>query len=93
MNIKMAIVVLALVSFPTFARDVSIEKDAEIYTGVSRDTVTALAEVIQLYGYACNSVSAVTPFAISRGYYIVCNNWTYKYEVEDKGGKMVVTVD
>jgi len=93
MNKKIAIGVLALVSFSVFAKNVPIEKDAEIYSGVSRDVVTALAKGIQKYGYSCNSVSAVTPFAVSRGYHIICNNWTYKYEVEDKGGKMVVTVD
>lgn len=93
MNKKIAIGVLALVTFPAFAKNVPIEKDAQIYAGVSGDVVTALAEAIQLYGYSCNSVSAVTPFAISRGYRVTCNNWTYAYEVEDKGGKIIVTVD
>lgn len=93
MNKKIAIGVLALVTFPAFAKNVLIEKDAQIYQGVSESVVSALAEAIQLYGYSCKSVSAVTPFKISRGYHVKCNNWTYAYEVEDKGGKIIVTVD
>lgn len=93
MNKRIAIGVLALVTFPAFSKNVLIEKDAQIYQGVSEKVVSALAEAIQLYGYSCKSVSAVTPFAISRGYHVKCNNWTYAYEVEDKGGKIIVTVD
>lgn len=93
MNKKIVIGVLALVSFPGFAKNVPIEKDAEIYSGVPKNVVMALAEAIELYGYSCKSVSAVVPFAISRGYHVTCNKWIYKYEVEDKGGKMIVTAD
>jgi len=93
MNKKIVIGLLALVSFPGFAKNVPIEKDAVISSEVPRSVVMALAEAIELYGYSCKSVSSVVPFAISRGYYITCNNWIYKYEVEDKGGKMIITAD
>ena len=45
-----------------------------------------------VYGYRCNSVSAVTPFAFSRGFHVYCNRWNYGYEVADKGGNWVVTL-
>ena len=71
----------------------SIEPGAEIHKNVPRSAAVALAQLVQLYGYSCNSISAVTPFAFSRGFYVYCNNWRYSYEVEDRGGNWIVTVD
>ncbi|MGE0081901.1 MAG: hypothetical protein AB7U81_11445 [Thiohalomonadaceae bacterium] len=97
-GIAMPIAIALLLAFGVFpqvsaAGEVSIEKGAQIYKEIPRETVFALAQYIQAYGYSCRSISAVTPFAFSRGYSVVCNEWTYSYEVEDKGGNWVVTVD
>ncbi|MDE0239750.1 MAG: hypothetical protein OXQ84_06065 [bacterium] len=75
------------------AQEPIIEQGAKIYQSVARDAAVALAQYIQLYGYRCDSLSAVTPFTWSVGYSVVCNNWRYAYEVEDKGGNWIVTVD
>jgi hypothetical protein len=95
MNIKAIITILVAVNsgIISTAQAVSIEEDASIYQGVTKDAVLALAKAIQLSGYSCDTVSAVTPFAISRGYYVKCNGYIYSYEVEDKGGNIVVKVD
>jgi hypothetical protein len=56
----------------------------------------ALQAAIKAYGYRCDKVDldSIVPFSWSgkRGYHIYCNEYQYGYEVEDKGGKIVVTV-
>ena len=76
----------------SFAQPVTIESDADIYKSVTKDQAMALADYINLHGYSCRSISAVTPFAVKRGFYVTCNGWKYRFEVEDRGGKYTVTV-
>ena len=83
----------ASVSNTTHAQEPYIESGAEIYESVPRRAAIALAQLVQLYGWRCDSISAVTPFAFSHGFYVYCNNWRYSYEVEDRGGRWIVTVD
>ena len=71
---------------------VVIESDAQIYKDVTHKQARALAGLIMIYGYRCDSISAVTPFAFSRGFHVYCNRWNYGYEVADKGGNWVVTL-
>lgn len=56
----------------------------------------SLQKAIQAYGYKCEKVDldSIVPFSWSgkSGYHIYCNEYQYGYEVEDKGGKIVVTV-
>ncbi len=91
---KKAFVVTALLfCSATFAQESILDSDARISDGVSMGAVTALSGMIRLNGYSCDTVSAVTPFAMSRGFHVTCNNWQYSYEVADHGGKWAVTVD
>lgn len=84
--------VALMASFSAHSAVVTVESDAKLSEGVSRDLAVKLAQYIALNGYSCNSVSAVTPFAFSRGYHVFCNNWQYEYEIADKGGRLIVTV-
>ena len=52
----------------------------------------AAATLVKLAGYRCDSVDAFTPFIMSAGFNLYCNNYRYSYELADKGGKWVITV-
>jgi hypothetical protein len=75
------------------ANAVPVEKDAQIYKTVSADTVQALATLINLNGYKCTSVSSVLPMVFSTGFHVNCNQYRYSYDVEDQGGRWIVTLD
>lgn len=70
----------------------TIESDAKIHESVPRDIAVKLANYVEARGYSCKTISAVTPFAFSRGFHVYCHQWQYHYEVEDKGGNWIVTV-
>ncbi len=67
------------------------EPDA-IITSVSDAQVDALAAMVRLFDYKCDSVSAARPWLMSAGFTIHCNHFRYEYEVQDKGGHWTVTV-
>ena len=48
--------------------------------------------IIRLNGYRCDTVDSIRPFLLSYGLTVHCNQFRYKYEIEDRGGRMVVTV-
>ena len=43
-------------------------------------------------GFRCDTVDSVSPFLLSHGFTAHCNGYRYKYEIEDKGGRIIVTV-
>ncbi len=65
-------------------------------SGQYSNIAPSLQKAIQAYGYKCDKVDldSIVPFSWSgkSGYHIYCNEYQYGYEVEDKGGKIVVTV-
>ena len=84
---------IALAPVPLQAAEPYIESDATLYEGVSRASAIAAAQYVQAWGYRCDSISSVIPFAFSPGLYIKCNRYRYSYEIEDKGGNWIVTLD
>lgn len=54
---------------------------------------TINANRIRNAGYRCDSISRISPMLFKRGIVIHCNEWRYAYDIEDKGGRWVVTVD
>lgn len=84
---------LVFSSTSSSAQSVPIESDAIISDRVTKKQINALVALVQLYGYRCDSVSSVVPFVWSYGFNVVCNRFRYDYDVEDKGGTWVVTLD
>lgn len=74
---------------------IPIEKDAVIYDDFKGNTklTDALGGMVQLNDYRCDSVSAIRPYLTVKGYELVCNHFDYKYDIEDKGGHWIVTVE
>jgi hypothetical protein len=52
-----------------------------------------LITLVHYNGYRCDSISAARPGIFHHGYELVCNNFTYTYWIEDKGGQWAVTVE
>jgi hypothetical protein len=54
--------------------------DIDVSIGLVRDA-----------GYHCDSVSDFSPWILSRGFTLTCNNFNYEYYIADKGGNWVVS--
>ena len=74
---------------------VQIESDAMVYPELKEDVarIDELAHFVRASGYRCDSISALRPLPTSSGFKLACNHSTYKYEIEDKGGSSIVTVE
>ncbi len=72
-----------------------IEPGAEkmIDRDVEPGEVQALARLVRLHGYRCDSISGAVEAVFSRGYTVYCNRHSYTYEITGKGGRWTVTVD
>ncbi len=76
------------------APSVPIEPDAVIYAELARefDLMSELAHFARASGFRCDSISALQPLPAARGYKLVCNRFNYKYAIEQKDGRSIVTV-
>jgi hypothetical protein len=76
---------------------VPIEPDAVIYPELAQDfdLMSELAHFVRASGYRCDSISALQPFPQlppSHGFKLVCNRFNYKYAIDNKDGRSIVTV-
>ncbi len=71
-----------------------LESGANVPKGVQENpqALTQMVSLIRLTGYKCDSISAVREMMLSRGFTVVCNNFYYEYDIEDKGGNWIVTL-
>ncbi|CAM3576158.1 hypothetical protein VXG46_001943 [Acinetobacter baumannii] len=69
-----------------------VEKEAVINSKIDEDILSQLILAVLVNGYKCDNVSSAIPYIRGGGYTIQCNNYQYEYEIEDKGGNIVVTV-
>jgi hypothetical protein len=74
---------------------VPIEPDAVIDSRLVQDSdlMSELAHFVRASGYRCDSISALQPLPPSRGYKLVCNRFSYKYAIEEKDGRSIVTLE
>ena len=88
-----SVLLLSVFSASVLASDIYVEDDARLSEDVSTELAIEFAKLIQFNGYSCNSISGVVPSAMSGNVRVVCNQWTYSYTIEDKGGNWVVSVN
>ncbi|MFW6406727.1 hypothetical protein [Acinetobacter baumannii] len=69
-----------------------VEKEAVINSKIDEEILSQLILAVLVNGYKCDSVSSAIPYIRGGGYTMQCNNYQYKYEIEDKGGNIIVTV-
>lgn len=81
--------VLGFFSQPALAQ--RIEKPGGWDGAVSQKDAITLAKLINAYGYKCATISSVRKMIAKRGFTVYCNNFNYKFNVEDRGGKYSVT--
>jgi len=60
---------------------------------VTRTQANAIKSLVRGYGYSCSSLSSAIQSSYDGSFSVTCDNWKYRYEVEDVGGNWVVTVD
>ena len=95
-TISIIAAMLMMVPLPSNAQSTPLEPDILIgssgqYSEVQlRQLIDPMVTMIQAWGYRCDSVSSVRSWILSTGFTIICNRYSYKYEVSDKGGKWVV---
>jgi hypothetical protein len=91
--IRIIVTVAALAVIPSaYAQSVPIETDAVINKDAPRGAIDPAVALIRAKGWRCDSVSAMIPFIMSRGFSITCNRFNYKYEIEGRGGNWEVTL-
>ena len=56
------------------------------------EVLEEMVQLVRASGHRCDSISAAIPMIFSRGFKLTCNRFSYKYEIEDKGGRWRVTV-
>lgn len=69
-----------------------IEPEAVINSKIDEEILSQLILAVLMNGYKCDSVSSAIPYIRGGGYTMQCNNYQYKYEIEDKGGSIMVEV-
>lgn len=71
-----------------------IEPEAVIYAELRQDfdLMSELTHFVRASGYRCDSISALAPLSYAHGFKLVCNHFNYKYAIEDKDGRSIVTV-
>ncbi len=72
-------------------------EDEAVVSDMYNDAGVAIDDAVELVrnaGYRCNSVSSLIPFVFSplTGGTLKCEHYRYTYEIEDKGGRWIVTV-
>ena len=93
-----AIIMLAALAMPTTLSAQSIEPNALIPAsqGYSEEHLQKMsllgAQMAQEAGWKCDTVSAFSPFILSRGFTLNCNRYRYEYEIEDRGGNWEITL-
>ena len=89
---------IALAASTAVADDVRIEPDAVIGSTIQemsnmQEYLNALATMIRSKRWRCDSISAASMCTFSRCVEVTCNNWAYDYEIADKGGNLIVTLE
>ena len=91
-----AVAVTLALGLPVHA--VEIESDAIIGPKFERlpnkrQVLDDLVVLIRAYGWRCDRVSSARFLVFSRGFQVQCNGYAYDYEIKDRGGQWVVTLD
>jgi hypothetical protein len=75
-------------------RPAPIEKDAVLFKDSKAwlEDTQKMVRFTRANGFVCASVSASRPMLTSIGYVLVCNNFRYTYDIQDKGGTWQVSV-
>ena len=58
-----------------------------------QEVLDELVRMIRARGWRCNTISSARMMVFSRGFEMTCNGFAYEYEIRDRGGRWVVTLE
>jgi len=72
-----------------------LEPDAVLDDTLKDDTklISGLVGLVRARSYPCEAISAVRPFETLNGFRLSCDHFRYKYAIEDKSGRWVISVE
>ena len=72
-----------------------MEPDATLDDTLKDDTklISGLVGLVRANSYRCDAISAVKPFDKLNGFRLACDHFRYKYAIEDRGGRWMITVE
>lgn len=72
-----------------------VEPDADIDSTLKHETklISGLVGLVRAHGYRCDTISAVKRFSTSNGFKVACDRFSDKYDIRNRGGLLVITVD
>jgi len=73
--------------------EIIMEKNIVTQGNLQDNEIKAVQALINLHGYKCDSVNFAMRSPWDGDIEVTCNDYAYSYEVEDKGGNWVVTLD
>lgn len=57
-----------------------------------QEVLDALAAMVEIRGWRCDSISSARTLLLSRGFKISCNRFDYTYLIRDRGGNWIVSL-
>ncbi|OCJ12467.1 hypothetical protein A6U86_05440 [Rhizobium sp. AC27/96] len=83
----------ALISHVAHAQEAPpIEQNSQVMPDFPKELYPIAIELIKAKGWRCDSISAARKWVWSRGFTVVCNNYSYQYDFEDRGGNIEVSL-
>lgn len=83
---------LIALTLPASAKIRPIDGDMRHVTSI--EGANAFADYVEAVGYRCDSITSFMPALFSsRKFTLKCNGYRYVYDIEDRGGRWVVTID
>jgi hypothetical protein len=80
---------------PSIALVAPLEPDAVIFDNIkgNNDILNAMVNLVRLNDFRCDTISSAKAWLMSKGFTLKCNRFSYSYEIADKGGHWIVTVE
>jgi hypothetical protein len=60
---------------------------------ISKEQKIASKKLIAAFGYKCDKIDSIIQSSWDGNYSVACNGYLYMYEIKDKGGNWIVTLD
>lgn len=79
---------------PSIVLVAPLEPDAVIFDNIkgNNDALNAMVNLVRLNDFRCDTISSAKAWLMSKGFTLKCNRFSYTYEIADKGGHWIVTV-
>jgi ABC-type nitrate/sulfonate/bicarbonate transport system permease component len=70
----------------------TIEASSQVMPDFPPELLPMAVTLIEQHGWHCDSISAARQWMLSRGFTVVCNHYSYEYDIQDRGGNLEVTL-